>query len=188
MTDTATFSGGSSPTGKITFNLYGPSVAANCTTAPVDTEVVSVNGNGPYTTPTGFIPSQAGTYWWTASYGGDTKNNPVASNCGAESVTIGFAPGAHLYWTDSQAGLVFEANVDGSDPQPIVSGQNGPAEGVAVNGSNLFWADTAAGTIMEANLDGSNLHPFVSGQSSPTGVAVVGQQPVLGQPGRWHDH
>jgi len=68
--DTATLSGGDNPTGTITFNLYGPSSQPDCSTAPVDTETVTVNGNGSYTTLNGAIPAQEGTYWWTASYGG----------------------------------------------------------------------------------------------------------------------
>jgi hypothetical protein len=88
VTDTATLSGGSSPSGSITFNLYGPSATAGCSGTPVDTENAAVNGDGSYTTPTGAKPTQAGTYWWTASYGGDSANNPAASGCGDESVTI----------------------------------------------------------------------------------------------------
>jgi hypothetical protein len=86
--DTATLSGGVNPTGTIQFKAYGPSATANCTTTPVKTETVPVTGNGGYTTPTGFTPAQAGTYWWTASYLGDTGNSPAASGCGTESVTI----------------------------------------------------------------------------------------------------
>ena len=71
--DTAALSGGSSPTGTITFNLYGPSATASCSGTPVDTETAAVSGNGDYTTPS-FTPAQAGTYWWTASYGGDAGN------------------------------------------------------------------------------------------------------------------
>jgi len=38
-----------------------------------------------------FTPAAAGTYYWTAVYGGDAANNPATSACGAanESVTIG---------------------------------------------------------------------------------------------------
>ena len=88
MKDTATLSGGSAPTGTITFSLYGPSESQNCTTTAVYTYTVTLNGNGTYTTPNGFTPVKAGTYWWTASYGGDNANNSVASGCGAESVTV----------------------------------------------------------------------------------------------------
>jgi HYDIN/CFA65/VesB-like, Ig-like domain len=86
LMDTATLSGGSSPTGTITFTLS----PFSCIGAPpVDTETVTVNGSGTYTTPVGYTPTQAHTYYWTASYSGDTNNNPAATPCGAEPVTIG---------------------------------------------------------------------------------------------------
>ena len=88
MKDTATLAGGSSPGGTITFQLYGPSATANCSGTAVDTETANVNGNGSYTTPNGFTPVKADIYWWTASYGGDSGNNPAHSNCGDEQVTV----------------------------------------------------------------------------------------------------
>ena len=90
-TDTATLTGGSSPTGTITFNLYGPSDTADCSGTPVDTEAAAVAGNGSYSTPTGYTPTATGTYWWTASYGGDSGNNAVSTTCGDEQVVIGQA-------------------------------------------------------------------------------------------------
>jgi hypothetical protein len=96
VTDTATLAGGSSPGGTIEFKLYGPSTAANCSGTPVDDETLTVSGNGDYTTPAGATPAQAGTYWWTASYSGDTSNGPALSGCGAESVTMSKAPTVFL--------------------------------------------------------------------------------------------
>ena len=77
LTDSATLAGGFNPTGTITFTLYDPS-----STTVVDTETVTVNGNGTYSTPTGFtLPTGTvtGTYQWVASYSGDANNNPVTS-------------------------------------------------------------------------------------------------------------
>jgi hypothetical protein len=69
MTDTATLSGGYYPTGTITFTLYDPNSSV------VDTEPVTVSGNGTYITPTGFNPSVLGSYHWSASYSGNANNN-----------------------------------------------------------------------------------------------------------------
>jgi glyoxylate utilization-related uncharacterized protein len=80
LKDTATLSGGTSPTGIITFTLTGPGGAT------VDTEMVSVSGNGTYSTPTGFVPTTAGSYSWVASYGGDPANSPATSS--PEPVTV----------------------------------------------------------------------------------------------------
>ena len=48
LKDTAFLAGGYNPTGTITFTLSTPGQP------PVDTETVTVSGNGTYTTPTGF--------------------------------------------------------------------------------------------------------------------------------------
>jgi hypothetical protein len=87
LTDSADLSGGFNPTGSITFSLYGPSATADCSHAAVSSSTVTVAGNGSYPSAA-FTPGQVGTYWWTASYGGDTFNGPASSGCGAESATI----------------------------------------------------------------------------------------------------
>jgi ELWxxDGT repeat protein len=74
LTDSAMLAGGNNPTGTITFTLFAP----NSATA-ADTETVPVNGNGPYSTPKGFLPTVAGTYEWATGYSGDPGNNPVAA-------------------------------------------------------------------------------------------------------------
>ena len=91
LTDSATLSGGFSPTGTITFTLF-----QNGGTTPVDTETVTVSGNGTYTTPTGFTlrttGTVTGTYQWDASYDGDPNNNPVSDNGSAnEQATVSAA-------------------------------------------------------------------------------------------------
>ena len=85
LNDSATLSGGSAPTGTITFTLVANS-------APVDTETVTVNGNGTYTTPTGFtLPTTgtaSGTYQWNATYSGDANNNAVADTSNANEQVV----------------------------------------------------------------------------------------------------
>ena len=88
MTDSATVTGGVSPTGTIEFKLYGPSATALCSGTPVSDQEVAVAGNGSYASPSVTV-AQAGTYWWTASYSGDANNNPATTSCGDESVTLG---------------------------------------------------------------------------------------------------
>jgi uncharacterized repeat protein (TIGR01451 family) len=82
LKDVAHLSGGYNPTGTITFTLYAPDNSV------ADTESVTVNGNGDYTTPTGSVPTQAGTYFWVASYGGDANNQGVTSGTHDEPVVI----------------------------------------------------------------------------------------------------
>jgi Bacterial Ig domain len=88
VTDTAIVTGGDDPTGTITFSLYGPGDTASCTGTPADIQSQTVSGDGSYPTPSGFIPAMAGTYYWVASYGGDSQNYPVTTGCGGESVVI----------------------------------------------------------------------------------------------------
>jgi hypothetical protein len=78
LKDTVTISNGYHAQGSIAFTLaYNGSI--------VDTETITtVNGNGSYTTPTGYtVPATGtvtGTYQWNAQYSGDTNNESVSDN------------------------------------------------------------------------------------------------------------
>jgi hypothetical protein len=91
VSDAAILSGGYSPTGTITFRLYGPS-DSTCGGSPAFTNAINVTGNGVYLSPS-VTPAQIGTYRWIASYSGDSNNNAVAGACNDanESVTIAIA-------------------------------------------------------------------------------------------------
>jgi hypothetical protein len=78
--DSATLTGGSTPTGQIDFKLYGPG-DGDCSRATVFDDAIDVTGNGDYRTAD-FVPAQPGTYNWTVSYSGDAKNDPAATTCG----------------------------------------------------------------------------------------------------------
>jgi hypothetical protein len=91
LNDTATLSGDNNPTGTITFNLLDPSLAL------VYTDVVTVNGNGPYSTatgtnPGGYSPTVTGTYTWQALYSGDGNNGQAVDNHQNEAVTVTATP------------------------------------------------------------------------------------------------
>ena len=77
-TDTATLAG-ASPTGTITFSLYGPA-NLTCAGVPIFTSIEGVNGNGSYTSDS-FVPSLPGTYQWTVLYSGDANNNAAGTIC-----------------------------------------------------------------------------------------------------------
>src|SRR5206468_6806105 len=88
ISDSAVLAGGFSPTGTITFMVFGPN-NAGCTGMPLGTSTVTVTGNGTY--PSGpFTAAGAGTYNFVATYSGDANNAAAASACGAanESVTV----------------------------------------------------------------------------------------------------
>ena len=83
------------------------------------------------------------------------------------------AGGGNLYWADQAAGTIMQANLDGSNAHPFLSGLNGPV-GVAVDGSHVYWANLGGGngTINAAPLAGGTATALVTGQSLPVGVAV----------------
>ena len=130
LTDSATLSGGFEETGTITFDLYAPAGVA-----PVDTEIVTVNGNGTYTTPTGYtLPTTGtvtGTYQWVATYSGDGNNNGVASANGDEPVVV--AP----------ANLLISTTINPSD----VTLSNDPLPPVVTDTATLTGSYHATGTI-----------------------------------------
>jgi hypothetical protein len=99
ISDTATLSGASSPTGKVTFKAYGPfdinssASGDTCTDSGATANLVftseaqSLTGpdaSGNYTATASFIPKSAGRYQWVASYGGDPNNGASNTKCGDE--------------------------------------------------------------------------------------------------------
>lgn len=89
ISDTATLTGGDSPTGTVTMTFYGPT-DTNCTgTAVFTAPPIAVNGNKAYTSAP-YTPTVPGTYRSIASYSGDLNNNPVATKCNdaGESVVV----------------------------------------------------------------------------------------------------
>ena len=84
LNDTATLSGGYSPTGAVTFKLFAPS-DATCSGAAAYTDT---DLTAPYATSPGFVSNAVGVWHWTADYAGDANNNPVSSACAAEAVTV----------------------------------------------------------------------------------------------------
>ncbi|HET7451953.1 MAG TPA: hypothetical protein VFL12_04390, partial [Thermoanaerobaculia bacterium] len=88
LSDTAHVSGGNHPTGFLKFALFGPN-DATCTNPNIGGEILTLNGDGDYTTDAIVAPAP-GTYRWTIDYPGDANNGPVTVPCNAanESVTI----------------------------------------------------------------------------------------------------
>ncbi len=89
LSDTATVSGGFSPTGTVTFTLFPPS-SPTCSGSPVYTSPAeTLSGgkanSGSYTTG---AAGGSGTYRWIATYSGDADNSSVASGCTAEAVIV----------------------------------------------------------------------------------------------------
>lgn len=86
ISDSATVSGGSSPSGIVTFKLFGPG-NPTCTGTPIATRTGTLNGSG--MASSGNVTTGApGTYNWVAVYSGDANNVSVTSPCGSEQVVV----------------------------------------------------------------------------------------------------
>jgi peptidoglycan hydrolase-like protein with peptidoglycan-binding domain len=78
--DTVRLAAGNNPTDTINFQVYGPSDTACATPLAPALPLVSVNGNGNYSS-TNFTTTAIGTYRFTATYSGDMKNYSVHTSC-----------------------------------------------------------------------------------------------------------
>jgi hypothetical protein len=83
IADKATVSGGYSPTGTVAFKLYTNPNGAG-TALFTDTEALSSGGATSASYPT----TLAGTYYWVATYSGDSNNNSVSSGTADEPVSV----------------------------------------------------------------------------------------------------
>ena len=96
LTDLAVLSGGYFPTGSIVFTLTGPG-------GFLFTKTDMVSGNGAYTAST-TLPTTgtvAGTYTWTARYGGDPNNAGANDQGGSAEQTVVSPAGLTLVTTAS---------------------------------------------------------------------------------------
>ncbi len=146
LSDTVTLAHGSD--GTITFNAYNNS---GCTGIPADAEgPVTVRGDGPWATPTGFIPTAPGTYYWQVSYSGDTTTGTPAATgvCGGPNGSTVVGPG--LGATNDTWNTAKQITLDGSGFGSVTTDlldQSGDARWYKVN-------VTPGGTL---NVDLSNL-------------------------------
>ena len=90
ISDTATLSGGLSPTGTVSFALFGPgdTTCAGANLVAALSGFANVPLSGGSASSAGYTTAQTGTFNWVATYNGDANNNAVASTCGAEAVTV----------------------------------------------------------------------------------------------------
>ncbi len=83
IADQATVSGGSNPTGTVTFNLYNNSTG----TGPALYTNTQTLANGTATSGS-YTPTVLGTDYWVATYNGDTNNSSTTSVASSDPVTV----------------------------------------------------------------------------------------------------
>ncbi len=170
ISDSASVSGGVSPSGTVTFALFGP----GDTTCAGPNLVASLSGfanvplSGGSASSAGYATTQVGTFRWQASYSGDSNNNPAVSGCNAEQVTIQPATPAISTFpspTQGTVGVVIHDNAS-------VTGGFSPTGTVSFA---LFAPGdtTCAGANLVAGLSGFANVPLSSGNASSAGYTTT---------------
>jgi hypothetical protein len=177
VSDSARLVFGTSPTGTITYDLYGPD-NTTCTGTPVFTSTTSVNGINTYDSGT-FAPSVAGTYTWVASYSGDSNNLAAETACDDpnQSVMVATVP---LVWAAN--GVVASPGVDSatvtwSTPTGV------EADGVSAYTVTSYPSEsTDAPTVTTSGLQTAvtigGLAPGVEYQFTVTAIGASGTGPI----------
>src|SRR5204863_4575264 len=83
IADQATVVGGYIPTGTVTFRLYDNSTASG---SPLYTDTKTLSSGS--ATSSGYTTTAVGTYYWVATYNGDTNNTTAASGTADEPVAV----------------------------------------------------------------------------------------------------
>jgi hypothetical protein len=182
VTDSATLSGGSNPTGTITFYLFAPGVTPNATDSnTVYADAVTVSGDGIYSTtggsnPGGYLPPSVGAYQWLAVYSGDATNLGATSTLGSEPayVDTNLAGFSTLCNVSLKGAYLGGANLAGDDLcDSKLSGVNFTAanlSGADLTNANLSSAILVDATLTNANLTQANLKGADLTQANLTGA------------------
>ena len=184
--DTATLSGFSNLVSgdAISFALYGPTSVASPSCTNSD-KVLPTAGNtitGTVNTTTGvassgvqsFTPTQIGTYYWVATFGGDANNGPIAEACGGNNEAVTVAAVAPTLGTN--AASLEGAQTTGVVGTPINVGDTGTLTGFA----DLLGTDTMTfglyGPTSPSTPSCTTLAagPWTTAVTAATGVADTG--------------
>ena len=170
LTDSAVVSGGNAPTGTITFTLYDSSNSL------VDTETASVNGNGTYTTPTGYtLPSTGtitGTYQWDVSYSGDSDNAGASDNNDPAEVLAVSDASPSITGTPSPTSVTLS-----SSPPPTLTDSVVLSGGAAPTGTITFSLYDPSNSLVDtetAAVSGNGTYTTPTGYTLPSTGTITG--------------
>ena len=139
--DTATVSGGGvTPTGTVSFTLY----KSDCATKVLGPSPAETLTAGSASYAAAWTPAAAGTYYWVASYSGDSNYGAVTDdalcNVGGESVTIGMATPTMVTTPTPATGTVGVAIASAKDTATVSGGGVTPTGTVSFT---LYKSDCA---------------------------------------------
>ena len=167
LRDTAVLAGGFNPTGTITFMLF-----YNGGSAPVDTETVTVVGDGANVTPTGYtLPTTgavAGTYQWFASYSGDVNNHAANDQGGPTERTVVNPASPTIVTTASPTTVTLGTTAPTLSDSAVLSG------GYFPTGSIVFTLTGPAGFSYTQTDPVSGNAIYTASTTLPTTGTVVG--------------
>ena len=93
-----------------------------------------------------------------------------SGGCAEEDIPGGGHTAATMmYWTDYRTDTIYRSNLDGSNVEPLVTGEEYP-RGIAldVSGGKIYWTGWG---VYRSNLDGSNVEPLGTGTDAE-GIAL----------------
>ena len=132
-------------------------------------------------------PTEAGTYYYGVCVQSVSGEHNTDNNCSdAVRVTVSsefvYAPStstlSHIYWTSLGDGVIYRANLDGSNVELLVTRSSEVLLGLALDvaGDQIYWTGIdlgeESGSIYRASLDGSNIEPLVTGEIFPRILAL----------------
>jgi hypothetical protein len=173
VADQATITGGYNLTGQmVTFKLFDN---ASCSGSPVLTSQGQISSAG-IAASASYVVNQAGTWEWTASYGGDQYNKAASSACGAEPVQVAQAVPTITTITAPGASVVVGSQIrDQANVSNASNGQPNSASGSVT--FNLYGAQDAscANPPVATSLGGLSVgQPSSVAYSQPYTVTQVG--------------
>src|SRR6266487_2199196 len=183
LSDTATLSGGTSGAGgTITFMLFSDSACSNQVGTDVTAAVNGADGKN-YTSPP-ITVNAAGTYYWVASYGSDSKNAASSSTCGDVNetplvikphISISKSPDAQTILIGQTANFTITVTNDGDSTLTNVVVTDALAPGCARTSADIpGLASMAPGATITYTCSLANV------TASFTNLAVATGHPPLG--------
>jgi hypothetical protein len=166
---------GTNASGTITYKVFGPQATAPtiCTTGGTTVGTSTVSGGGNYNPSAGYTPTSTGTYWWYASYAGDTNNNASNAGCGSsmQSTVVTLQP-TTLTLTAPGSAMVNAYIANTSVDATLAGGTSTPSGTVTFTvfgpQATAPTTCTSGGTVVSTGtVSGNGTYNTASGESVP---------------------